>query len=136
MAKPATEAARAKKSRNKKKASGMKQIRIDVSEAEYNRIEELGKLRAGCRAPYDVNEYVTTLIRTVLPMDEAKYEAQVKGLGSCTFCKEVLPGGCGGTFKNCNDECYHTVEYKKVELQRVALPELDLEALLRSQIES
>ena len=136
MAKPATEAARAKKSRNKKKALGMKQIRIDVSEAEFKRFKDLSELRAGCRDAYAVNEYVTTLVRTILPMDEAKYAAQVKGLGSCSYCKEVLPGGCGGAFKNCNDECYHTADYKKVELQRVALPELNLEALLRSQIES
>lgn len=115
MAKPQTDAERAKKSRNKKKNLGEREIRLKVSAAEYAMIEKMGKLRAGCREPYTPAEYLVTLFRKVLPLDDEKYHTQAKALGMCDYCHEVMPSGCGGAFKG-QKECYHTKQYRELEL--------------------
>ena len=115
MAKPQTDAQRAKKSRDKKKALGEKEIRLKVSADEYAMLEELCKLRAGCREPYTPSDYLVTLFRKVLPLDEKQYHLQANALGMCDYCNEVLPSGCGGAFKGQSD-CYHTRQYRELEL--------------------
>lgn len=115
MVKAKSDAERAKKSRNKKKALGEKEIRLKVSAAEYAMIEKMGKLRAGGLEPYTPADYLVTLFRKMLPLDDEKYHTQAKALGMCDYCNEVLPAGCGTTFKG-QKECYHTKQYRELEL--------------------
>jgi hypothetical protein len=115
MAKPQTDAERAKKSRDKKKELGVKEIKFSVSQAEYDLFTKMGELRAGCRTPYSANDYVAALVRVILPLDDERYQTQAKALGMCDTCNTVLPAGCGGLFKGQGD-CYHTADYKQLEV--------------------
>jgi major membrane immunogen (membrane-anchored lipoprotein) len=115
MTKPQTSAQRAQKSRDKKKALGQKEITFNVSQAEYDFFTKMGKLRAGCRSPYSANDYVAALVRLVLPLDYEKYQTQAKRLGMCGTCNTILPGGCSGVFKG-QEGCYHTADYKQLEV--------------------
>lgn len=115
MAKPLTGAERAKRARNKANDLGMKEIRFKVSAQEYEMIEKLCALRAGCLEPYTPSDYLVTLFRKVLPLDDKQYHTQANALGMCDYCKDVLPAGCGGAFKG-EKPCYHTRDYKALEL--------------------
>ena len=121
---PLTSAEKSKRYRDKKRAEkAAKQthtISFEVSTKELETLKRLGVLRAGIRAPYEPSEYAVTLLRSVLPIDEAKYNEQAKSLGTCGYCNEELPKGCGGAFKG-QTECYHTAKYKELELSRVTL---------------
>lgn len=110
-----SDAKRAKKARDKKKALGQKKISFDVSEAEYALFTKMGELRAGCREPYSPSDYVAALVRVILPLDDERYQTQAKALGMCDTCNSVLPAGCGGLFKGQGD-CYHTADYKQLEV--------------------
>ena len=87
-----------------------------MSADEYAMLEGLCKLRAGCREPYTPSDYLVTLFRKVLPLDEKQYHLQANALGMCDHCNEVLPSGCGGAFKG-QTTCYHTSQYKELELE-------------------
>lgn len=115
MAKPQTAAQRQKKSRDKKKDLGEREIRFKVSAAEYALVEKMCELRAGCSEPYTPADYLVTLFRKVLPLDDEKYHTQAKALGMCDYCNEVMPAGCGAVFKGQAD-CYHTKQYRELEL--------------------
>jgi hypothetical protein len=115
MAKAKTGAERAKKSRDKRKLLGEKEIRFKVSGEEFEMLEKLCKLRAVRLEPYTPSDYLVTLFRKLLPLDEKQYHLQVDALGLCDFCNEVLPSGCGVTFKGQSD-CFHTRDYKTLEL--------------------
>ena len=115
MNKAMSAAERQKKSREKSKELGEREIRFKMSQAEYELAEKMGKLRAGCREPYTPSDYVAALFRLVLPLDEEKYHTQANALGMCDTCNSVLPAGCGGAFKGQNG-CYHTSDYKALEV--------------------
>jgi hypothetical protein len=115
MPKPKTSAERAQKSRDKKKSLGEKEVRLKLAQHEFEMLEKMCKLRAGCLEPYTPGDYLVTLFRKLLPLDQKQYHLQANALGVCDGCNEVLPSGCGGTFKGQGD-CFYTRDYKKIEL--------------------
>ena len=127
-----SDAKRSQKSRDKKKALGQREIKFNVSEAEYDLFTKMCKLRACCRKPYSPNDYVAALVRLVLPLDDEKYQTQAKALGMCDTCNTVLPAGCGGTFKG-QGGCYHTADYKQLEVVAPKPAHHSLEAALLNQ---
>lgn len=95
-------------------------ISFEVSKSELDTLTQMGINRAGCREPYEPNDYAVTLLRSVMPLDVAKYQEQIQHLGTCDYCDSQLPKGCGGAFKG-QRECYHTSKYRDLELCRVTL---------------
>lgn len=132
---PLTPAEKSKRYRDKKRAEKLAVeagevepkyvLNIEVSKSELERLTNMGVLRAGCREPYSPGDYAAELIRNVLPDDEALYQEQAKALGTCKYCNTKLPIGCAGLFKG-RDDCYHTIEYRKLELSRVTLTDLKI----------
>jgi hypothetical protein len=115
MPKAKTAAERAKKSRDKRKSFGEKEVRLKLSNDEFEMLEKMCKLRAPCLEPYTPSDYLVTLFRQLLPLDHKQYHLQAKALGVCDGCNAVLPSGCNGTFKGQGD-CFYTRDYKTIEL--------------------
>jgi hypothetical protein len=108
---------RAKRQRGAEKNSelGIHEYRVPLSQAEVDTLDELRAYRGGAE-PYEVNEYLATLIRR----DKARMEAEKQHLGQCDFCGEPLPMGCknglGLPRLKGVAECWYTREEKKLRL--------------------
>lgn len=111
MKKDKTAAARKQRQRQKEKALGLKLVSVKLSQKELAQLEDGCRIRGGVSGPYDVDEYLATLIR----LDHEKLLRDVSRLDKCTHCGLDLPGGCGGDFDGMS-ECWHTSKARALRL--------------------
>lgn len=102
---------RKQKSRDAKKALGIKRIEVQLSEKERERLDELCRVRAGVGEPYTADEFISLLIHR----NWESLQQQLAELGTCNKCGSSLPEGCGGLFKG-DAECWHTRGAKVLSL--------------------
>ena len=104
-------AQRKRDQRQREKATGLKEVRLKLSEEEHRRLRELCRIRAGVGEPYDVGEYLALL----MDRDWKKLQAQLHDLGTqrCAKCDASLPQGCDGLFAG-DSACFHTWPNGKV----------------------
>ncbi|ANZ52191.1 hypothetical protein Ahp2_09 [Aeromonas phage Ahp2] len=105
---------RKKAQRERDKASGAKRVELRLTADVGAKLEELMTVRGGTLGPYEVQEYLITLIE----LDWEKLELQKAQLETapCKKCGSPLPGGCGGVHK-WDIECLHTREEKQLLLR-------------------
>lgn len=111
MAKDTTATKRKQRQREKEKALGLKVISVKLSKKEQSQLEEGCRIRGGVSGPYDVDEYLATLIR----LDHEKLKRDVSRLDECAHCGLKLPDGCGGDFDGMS-ECWHTSQARALRL--------------------
>ncbi len=102
---------RKQKSRDAKKALGIKRIEVQLSEKERERLEELCRIRAGVGEPYTADEFISLLIHR----SWESLQQTLAELGTCKKCGSALPEGCGGLFKG-ESACWHTRDAKVLGL--------------------
>ena len=114
--KPATK--RQQKRRARLGAAGIKEITAKLSPAELVMLEESRVIRGGVDGPYDVEEYICTLVRE----DAARLKGQIADAQRypCGQCGKTLPVGCGGAFKG-ELACLHTPAAWKLRIPTVEL---------------
>lgn len=104
-------AERKRRQRERQRSFGRHVIEVVLSDREFEQMKQSCSLRAAGRDPYDMDEYISTLIRR----DHERLTAQLAELGACPKCGDVLPGGCDGLFKG-EEACWLTFEAKKLLL--------------------
>ena len=104
-------AERKRRQRERQRSFGRHVIEVVLSDREFEQMKQSCSLRAAGRDPYDMDEYISTLIRR----DHERLTAQLAELGARPKCGDVLPDGCGGLFKG-EEACWLTFEAKKLLL--------------------
>lgn len=90
------EAKRKRDQREREKAAGVGEIRLQFSTAERAELDEGRAGRGSQGEPYTTTEYIKTLIRNDvarLRNERAKLAGRI-----CKNCQKPLPRGCGGTW--------------------------------------
>lgn len=84
-----TPAERKAEQRARQKKTGIIKLELLVDEQELEMLQRNCALRRPGREPYELNEYLATLIRT----DDRSLKSQIKKLGkkTCQKCGEQLP---------------------------------------------
>ncbi|WP_025740922.1 hypothetical protein [Salinivibrio socompensis] len=99
------EAAKKRKAAERERArlSGIKEVRIKMDETERDQLDELCRVRAGNREPYDQSEFVALLIKR----DFQRLQSELEALSAkpCAKCGEALPSGCDGLFEG-DSRCF------------------------------
>lgn len=100
------------------KAQGIREITAKLSPAERAMLDEARTIRGGVDGPYDVEEYISALVRE----DSARLKGQIADAQRypCKQCGKTLPAGCGGAFKG-ELACLHTPTAWKLKIPTVAL---------------
>jgi hypothetical protein len=117
---------RKKAQRERDRQSGIKRIEIRLSADAQAALEQACQVRGGVRGPYELAEYIETLIR----QDGDKLALQLEQLAAldgCQRCGSPLPGGCGGVHRGAVG-CYHSRDYRQLMLTeppRLSAAELD-----------
>jgi hypothetical protein len=93
--KPGTQ--RQQKRRERLKAQDVKEVTAKFGPALRAMLDEARTIRGGLDGPYDVEEYICTLVRE----DSARLKGQIADAQRypCKQCGKTLPAGCGGAFK-------------------------------------
>lgn len=101
--KPSTK--RQQKRRAKLKKEGVKEVSFKLKPALGAVLADSMTKRSGVGSPYDVEEYICSLIRE----DAARLKGQIADAQRfpCKQCGKTLPTGCGGAFKG-ELACLHT----------------------------
>lgn len=101
--KPGTK--RQQRRRAKLKASKVKEVTFETTEALYGVLQDSIVKRSGVGDPYSVTEYMNALVRE----DAARLKGQIADAQKypCRQCGKTLPAGCGGAFKG-EAMCLHT----------------------------
>lgn len=101
--KPGTQ--RQQKRRARLKELDIKEVTAKLSPVERAMLDEARTIRGGLDGPYDVEEYICTLVRE----DSARLKGQIADAQRypCKQCGKTLPTGCGGAFKG-ELACLHT----------------------------
>ncbi|WP_429141191.1 hypothetical protein [Aeromonas veronii] len=117
---------RKKAQRERDRQNGIKRIEIRLSADAQAALEQACQVRGGVRGPYELAEYIETLIRQ--DADKLALQlAQLDGVGGCQRCGSPLPGGCGGVHRG-EAGCYHSRDYRQLMLTeppRLSAAELD-----------
>lgn len=106
-----TDAERKKAQRQRLAKFEIKVIEVKLSKQERADLTRNCAIRGGVRGPYDMDEYITTLIRR----DSERLAQQLAQLGCCGKCGDKLPGGCQGIF-NGEQDCWHTAQARELML--------------------
>lgn len=93
---------RKQRQRERDAALGITVAQVPLSIFQRQQLLESCITRGGIRGPYDVTEYITTLIRR----DAEKLQRDMSQLGKCGHCDRILPEGCGGK-KRQEEACWH-----------------------------
>ncbi|MGL4755204.1 MAG: hypothetical protein ACRCXB_22830 [Aeromonadaceae bacterium] len=130
MAKTGTD--RKKAQRERDRTQSIKRIEIRLGADAVQALERACAIRGGVRGPYELAEYVATLIE----QDRENLAIQIdqlKASGPCGKCGKPLPEGCGGFFKEESD-CFHALEYRQLMLTEPPrmrqLTESEIDALM------
>ena len=101
--KPATK--RQQRRRARLKASKVKELTFETTEATFAELQASMATRAGLGEPYTVTEYMNALVRE----DAARLKGQIADAQQypCRQCGKTLPEGCKGAFKG-ELACLHT----------------------------
>ena len=96
---------RKRRQRLREQEAGLKEVRLKLSPEEARRLEELCRVRAGLREPYELGDYVALLI----DRDWKAWQVQLAELKTqrCPKCDASLPEGCDGVFSG-DSACFHT----------------------------
>lgn len=96
---------RQQKRRERLKALDIKEVTAKLGPVERAMLDEARTIRGGLDGPYDVEEYICTLVRE----DSARLKGQIADAQRypCKQCGKTLPTGCGGAFKG-ELACLHT----------------------------
>lgn len=90
------EAKRKREQREREKAAGVGEIRLQFSSSERAELDEGRTGRGSQGEPYTTTEYIKTLIRKDvmrLRNEREKLDGRI-----CRNCEKPLPRGCGGTW--------------------------------------
>ncbi|APU00818.1 hypothetical protein [Aeromonas phage 59.1] len=100
--------------RERDRSLGVKRVELRLPPDLATKLEQACEIRGGNLGPYEVQEYIQTLIE----MDTDKLALQLDQLkdAPCEYCGEPLPGGCGGSFKG-EGRCAITREEKQLLLR-------------------
>ena len=104
-------AERKRRQRERQRSFGRHVIEVVLSDREFEQMKQSCALRAAGRDPYDMDEYISTLIRR----DHERLQRQLKKLGSCPKCGNELPGGCDKLFLG-EEACWLTFQAKQLML--------------------
>lgn len=109
--KPATK--RQQKRREKLKASKVKELSFETTEAMYAVLQNSMAIRSGVGEQYSITEYMNALVRE----DAARLKGQIADAQRypCKQCGKTLPVGCGGAFKG-ELACLHTPTAWKLQI--------------------
>ena len=109
---------RQQKRRERLKAQDIKEVAVKLGPAERVMLDEARTIRGGVDGPYDVEEYICTLVRE----DRARLDGQIADAQRypCNQCGKTLPAGCGGVFKG-ELACLHTPSAWKLRIPTAVL---------------
>ncbi|CNE36323.1 hypothetical protein [Yersinia intermedia] len=112
MAKSATERKQAQRMRQA--AGGIVKFELKLDGQEVGMLRHNCALRRPQRDPYDMDEYITMLIRK----DNAELQAQLKEQAGhrCGKCGDVLPGDSQGCAFIGESECWQTLGWHETKL--------------------
>ncbi|WP_426817638.1 hypothetical protein ACP3TC_04805 [Winslowiella sp. 2C04] len=114
MAKSSAE--RKAEQRARQAESGIKRLDLTLDAQEVQMLEQNCAARRPFRDPYDINEYLSLLIRK----DNADLQQQLAELNNrcCEECKDKLPGDPNGCyFQSIGDsECWQTFGWHDLKL--------------------
>lgn len=115
MTKPAkTGTDRKKAQRERDRTQKIKRIEIRLPAHVVEHIERICQVRGGVSGPYEMAEYLETLVM----QDKERLDLHLAQLSKtpCGKCGATLPGGCGGVHKG-DGQCLHTREEKQLLLR-------------------
>ena len=104
--------------RERDKAAGFKRVELRLSPDAAQKLEQACTVRGGSLGPYELQEYVETLIR----QDAERLAIHLEQLAQapCGYCGKMLPEGCGGAFRG-EGACFKTREEKQLLLTEMNL---------------
>ncbi|AVJ20037.1 hypothetical protein CLM71_08555 [Serratia sp. MYb239] len=112
MAKTAAERKAAQRERQKNDGVAKFELKLDQQELEM--LRENCAVRRPQREPYDMDEYITMLIRK----DNAELKKQMAALSErcCGKCKDKLPGDPAGCYFLGDSECWQTYGWHDLKI--------------------
>lgn len=112
MAKSATE--RKQVQRKRQAAGGIVKFELKLDGQEVDMLRQNCALRRPQREPYDMDEYITMLIRK----DNAELQSQLKEQSGrkCGKCGDALPGDSQGCAFIGESECWQTLGWHETKL--------------------
>lgn len=111
----ASDRKRAQRQRDKELGITTLTLRLDVQELAM--VQEGCEQRRIARQPYEVTEYLASLIR----QDNKLLHKQLAELkkSSCKRCGDTLPGDKAGCCLQGDSECWQTLGYKRLMLDTI-----------------
>ena len=107
-------AARKRLQRQKERENGSYKLIATIDQQEKEMLQQNCALRRPQREPYDMDEYITMLIRK----DNAELHAQLKEQAGrkCGKCGDALPGDSQGCAFIGENECWQTLGWHETKL--------------------
>lgn len=114
--------------RERDRTQGVKRVELRLPPSLAEKLEEACRVRGGLSGPYEIQEYLETLIE----QDHERLMVHLEQLkqAPCQKCGKALPEGCGGVHKWERD-CLHTIDERQLllrEPQRFTIEQLTKEA--------
>ena len=109
-----TDAERKAAQRERQRIAGVVPFELKLDQQEIDMLRENCAARRPQRAPYDMDEYITMLIRK----DNAELKKQLAARDSrcCGKCKDKLPGDPDGCYFLGDSECWQTYGWHETKL--------------------
>ncbi|MBW5869164.1 hypothetical protein H0I69_15325 [Yersinia enterocolitica] len=107
-------AARKRLQRQKERDSGTHKLMVTLDHQEKMMLQQNCVLRRSQREPYDMDEYITMLIRK----DNAELQALLKEQAGrkCGKCGDILPGNIHGCVFIGEKACWQTIGWHETKL--------------------
>lgn len=107
-------AARKRLQRQKERDSGTHKLMVTLDQQEKEMLQRNCALRRPQREPYDMDEYITMLIRK----DDAEVKVKMAELleRRCEKCGDILPGENGGCLLIGDSECWQHLGWHELKL--------------------
>ncbi|MGL4504962.1 MAG: hypothetical protein ACRCUF_04425 [Aeromonas sobria] len=104
--------------RARDKASGTKRVELRLSAEMAAKLEQACTIRGGSLGPYEIQEYLITLMEK--DFESLALHLEQLAQAPCSYCGKVLPEGCGGSFRG-EGACFKTREEKQLMLTELNL---------------
>lgn len=104
--------------RARDKASGTKRVELRLSAEMAAKLEQACTVRGGSLGPYEIQEYLITLMEK--DFESLALHLEQLAQAPCSYCGKVLPEGCGGSFRG-EGACFKTREEKQLMLTELNL---------------